>query len=76
MRQTSVQKLLLQELQEIKIDIKEVRQHDIPGIRTQMASFQEQLSNVKEKTSSKSMIISGVGGLIAVATSLAIAMFK
>jgi len=76
MPRNETQKLILEGIQELKSDMKEVRQTDIPGLHTVVATLQTELANVKEKTSTKSMIITAVGGLIAVCTSMAVAYFK
>lgn len=76
MPKNDIQKLILSEIQEIKADMKEVRQTDIPNIHTIVATLKKEIDHVKEKASTKSTIITAVGGLIAVATSMAIAYFK
>lgn len=76
MPKNDIQKLILSEIQDLKSEIKEVRQSDIPGLHTIVATLRTELDHVKEKTSTKSMIISAVGGLIAVGTSIAVAYFK
>lgn len=76
MPRNEIQKLILAEIQELKSEFKEVRQKDIPGIHTLVATLQTELNHVKEKTSTRSMIITAVGGLIAVGTSMAVAYFK
>lgn len=76
MPKIDTQKLILSELQELKSEIKEVRQTDIPGIHTMVATLRSELDHIKEKTSTKSMIITAVGGLIAVGTSIAVTFIK
>jgi hypothetical protein len=76
MPRNDFQKLILSELQFLKTEIKEVRQTDIPNLNTAVGVFKSELKTVKEKVSTKSMIITGVGGLLAVATSMAVAYFK
>lgn len=76
MPKNEIQKLILSEIQELKSEIKEVRQTDIPSIRTSVATFKAELDTVKDKMSTKSTIITAVGGLIAIATSIAVAYFK
>jgi hypothetical protein len=76
MPKNDIQKLILTGIQELKSEMKEVRQTDIPGLHTIVATLQTELAHVKEKTSAKSMIITAVGGLIAVGTSMAVAYFK
>jgi len=75
MPKNEIQKLILSEIQELKSEIKEVRQTDIPNLRTAVGVFKTELATVKEKISTKSMIITSVGGLIAVATSVAVAAY-
>lgn len=69
-------KLILSELQDLKSEVREVRQTDIPKLTTAVAVFKTELNTIKEKVSTKSMVITAVGGLIAVATSVAVAYFK
>lgn len=76
MPRNEIQKLILSEIQELKSEIKEVRQTDIPNLRTAVGVFKTELATVKEKVGTKSMIITAVGGLLAVATSMAVAYFK
>ena len=76
MPKNEIQKLILEEIQAVKAEVKEVRQNDIPGLHTIVATLRTELDHVKEKTSTKSMIITAVGGLIAVGTSIAVAYFK
>lgn len=76
MPKSDIQKLILSEIQEIKTDMKQVRQTDIPGLHLLVATLQTELTNVKEKVSTKSTIITTVGGLLAVATSMAVAYLR
>lgn len=76
MPRNDIQKLILSEIQFLKTEIKEVRQTDIPNLRTAVGVFKNELATIKEKVSTKSMIITAVGGLIAVGTSMAVAYFK
>lgn len=76
MPKNEIQKLILEEIQAVKAEVKDVRQKDIPSLHTIVATLRTELDHVKEKTSTKSMIITGVGGLIAVGTSIAVAYFK
>jgi len=75
MPRNEIQKMILSELQELKSEIKEVRQTDIPNLRTAVGVFKTELSTIKEKMSTKTTIISAVGGLIAIATSVAVAAY-
>jgi len=65
-RKIGINEVLLSELQEIKADVKQVRQTDIPALR-------EEFAVIKEKTSTSAKIIALVGGAIAVGTSAAVA---
>lgn len=76
MAKIDIQKLILSEIQEVKSDMKEVRQKDIPHIHEIVAGLRKEVEHVKEKASSKSMIITGIGGLLAVATSMAVAYLR
>lgn len=76
MPKNDIQKLILEKIQDCTNEIKEVRQKDIPGIHTLVATLQAELEHVKEKTSVKSVIITATGGLIAVGTSIAVTYFK
>lgn len=69
MRKDKVQDLILSEMQEIKKDVKEIRQIDIPNLRVEQAIE-------KEKSNRSAKIITGVGGAIAVLVSSAIAFLK
>lgn len=75
-----VNELLLAAINEIKQDIKEVRQLDIPTLMTKLESHKTEtkieIKNLKEKTATQTKIWTLVGGFIAVATSVAIAMIK
>lgn len=76
MPKNDIQKLILSEIQDLKSEIREVRQTDMPSLHTIVATLRAELDHVKEKTSAKSMVITAVGGLIAVGTSIAVAYFK
>jgi len=67
MKTNEFQNLILSEIQELKKDMKAVREVDIPTLRIDMAL-------VKDKASRVSLIITGIGGLIS--TGLAIAIAK
>lgn len=75
MPHNEIQKLILKELQNLSSEMKEVRQTDIPNLKTAVGVFKSELATVKDKISTKSMIITSVGGLIAVATSVAVAAY-
>ena len=76
MPRNDIQKLILNELQELKSEIKEVRQTDIPNLRTAVGVFKTEIATIKEKVSTRSTIITTVGGLLAVATSMAVAYLR
>lgn len=76
MARNDIQKLILAEIQDLKSEIKEVRQTDIPNLRTAVGVFKTELATVKEKISTRSTIITTVGGLLAVATSMAVAYLR
>lgn len=76
MPRNDIQKLILSELQDLKSEIKEVRQTDIPNLRTAVGVFKTEMATVKEKISTRSTIITTVGGLLAVATSMAVAYLR
>ena len=56
-------------LAEMHKDIKEIKEQLIPSLKIEMAVM-------KEKSSTSAKVITGVGGLVAVAVSTAIAWFK
>lgn len=60
---------LIQKLESIETEVKQVRQQDIPKLKLEIAV-------VKEKSSNSAKIISAIGGLLAVAVSTAVALFK
>lgn len=76
MPKNDIQKLILSEIQELKLEFKEVRQKDIPALNTAVQVFKTELNTIKEKVSTRSMIITAIGGLIAVGTSMAVTYFK
>lgn len=65
--------LVLNEIKAVNQKIDEVRTQDIPNLKLEMQTLKTQ---VEERTGRRAMLISGVGGLIAVATSMAVAYFK
>lgn len=69
MKRKSKTDWLAEKLDEIHKDIKEVREKDIPNLKVDLAV-------VKERSSNHAKIVSGIGGIIAVAVSTAIAWFK
>lgn len=61
--------LLFHKLDSIESEIKDIRQKDIPNIKTDIAV-------VKSESKASARIITGIGGLIAIATSAAIAWLR
>ena len=76
MARNDIQKLILSEIQDLKSEIREVRQTDIPNLRTAVGVFKTEITTIKEKISTKTTIITTVGGLLAVATSMAVAYLR
>jgi len=64
-----VQKLILSEIQEVKTEVKEVRQTDIPNLKIEIAVM-------KQRTSLSAKVITGVGAAITLFISTVIAWFK
>lgn len=69
MKPKKFEEILLSDLQEIKKDLKEVRQTDIPNLKVDMAV-------VKKEASATAKIITGVGGAITIAVTTLIAWLK
>jgi hypothetical protein len=61
--------MIQDKLDAIHKDVKEVREKDIPNLKVEVAVM-------KEKTSTHAKIVSAIGGLIAIATSAAIAYMR
>lgn len=76
MPRNDIQKMILSEIQDLKAEIKEVRQTDIPNLKTAVSLFKNELATIKDKVSTKSTIITAVGGLLAVVISMTVAYFK
>lgn len=66
MTRNKLEELLLAEFRDLKTDVKDIRQKDIPEIRADIAV-------VKDRASQRAMLIAGVGGLISTATAVAAA---
>jgi Ribonuclease G/E len=64
-----VQQLILEKLSVIESEIREVRQHDIPNIKIDMAL-------VKSEANSFTKLMTAVAGVVAVAVSTAIAFLR
>lgn len=64
-----IEEMILSKLDLIESKLDRVRTEDIPKLKTEMEV-------IKVKTSNSAKIISGIGGLIAVAVSTAVAFFK
>jgi len=60
---------IYEKLEEIHKDVKEVRENDIPNIKTD-------IEVVKVKSSMQAKIVSAIGGIIAVSVSAAIALIR
>lgn len=77
-QRNGIQKLLLSEFQEIKSEIKEIRQKDIPDLKVGFNGFKEQtkveIQALKEKHGFLMKLYAGIGGLIAIVTSVAMKM--
>ncbi len=69
MKSKEFNELIINKLSHIETELKEVRQTDIPNLQIELAV-------TKEKTSTTAKVISAVGGLVAIATSTAIAYFR
>lgn len=69
MKRDDVLNLILEEMKGIRLDIKEVRQTDIPKLKEEMAV-------IKTESSATAKLITGVGLLLSTATAAAIAWFK
>ena len=61
--------ILYEKLEELHQDVKELRQKDIPNIKTE-------IEVVKVKSSIHAKVVSAIGGIIAVGVSAAIAMIR
>lgn len=68
--------LLMHEIRDVRDEIKEVRQIDIPTVLTRMAVMEANMLEFKAKVNTRSTLVSSVGGLIAVATSFIVSHFK
>ena len=66
MSSDSFQELILSELREVKGEIREVRQTDIPEIKVKIASFQTNLDTVKKQQMWSTRVYTLIGGAIAV----------
>lgn len=69
MKSRKIEDIILSEMAEIKQEIKEIRQNDIPNLKIEMAIE-------KEKSNRTVKLITGVGGAVAVLVSTAIAYLK
>jgi len=68
MPKIDILKLVLAEVQEVKADVKELM-----TLKTKVEVLE---TRIEERTGRRATIITSIGGLIAVATSMAIAYFK
>lgn len=69
MKRDEMLSLILEEMKGIRADIKEVRQTDIPMIKQEVAV-------IKSESKNTAKIITGVGSIVTLATSAAIAWFN
>lgn len=69
MKNGEIQQLILTKLNTIESELKEVRQTDIPNIKTDVAV-------IKTEASTAAKVIAAVGGIVAVVVSTAIAYLK
>ncbi len=58
--------LILSELKDMKNDIKDVRQSDIPGLRADIAGFHEKIKTIKKQQTLSTQLYTILGGAIAV----------
>lgn len=65
-KNNEIYKLLLEEIRQVKNEIKEVRQTDVPSLNTKIETFGEKLKQVKEQQTWSTRIYTLVGGAIAV----------
>ena len=70
MAKESLQSIILKEIQEIKSDLKEVRQTDIPNLRVAVAGFKTELKAVQSRQTWFSSIATVVGGALAYTASM------
>lgn len=72
--------LIMNELREVKADIKEVRQTDVPGVHTRIAVLEERMTVLKDDFSKesafKAKIYGGLGSGIAILMSILVSRFK
>lgn len=66
MKKYNLQEIILSELKEVKADVKELREKDLPQLKVDIAIE-------KERSSKAAKIITIVGGGLAIATSTAVA---
>lgn len=72
MPKNDILKLILSEVQDLKSEVRDVRQKDIPGLHAIAATLKTEMAHVKEKASTRTTIITAVGGMITVATVVAV----
>ncbi len=72
--------LLMTEIREVKHELKEVRQIDIPAVHTSIAIADERMKELKEQVSKdadrKAKIYGGVGSALAFLFSIVVSHFK
>lgn len=80
MKSSEFQKLLLEEVREVKTDVKQVRQSDIPDLNTRLARLEANFGNLKEDMTRESkrsaQIYGGVGSLISTMVAVALTMLR
>lgn len=69
MRRDEWNELLLTELRDLKNEVKEVRQTDIPTLRTEVAGFHEKIETLKKSQAWSTRLYTVLGGALAVAIS-------
>lgn len=62
----SFEKLILSELQDVKNEIRAVRQEDIPAIKIDIAGFQTKLTTLRDHQTWSTRFYTVIGGAIAV----------
>lgn len=69
MKRDEFHQLILNELQDVKREIKEVRVSDIPAIQISVAGFRKEIDNLKTSQKWSTRLYTVLGGAIAVAVS-------
>lgn len=66
MAKNKIQELILSEIQDLKSEIKEVRQTDIPNIHVKIESFNQQLKTLDKQQTWSTRIYTLIGGALAI----------